>query len=87
MHKETLIKHEVEVTSTTPPSGTNSDTIFSKFGRVAASSCGGAWKYICVVGIDSDGFVIWLQMVDTEYNLVFFYCMRNELRTVFLLAS
>ena len=61
MHKETLIEREVEVTRTTPPSGTNSDTIFSKFGRVAASSCGGAWKYICDVGVDSDGFEIWLQ--------------------------
>jgi hypothetical protein len=39
------LKGRVEaVTITSPPSGTSSDTVFSRFGRVAASSCGGAWK-------------------------------------------
>jgi len=32
------------VTVTSPPFGTNSETFFCRFGRVAASSCGGAWK-------------------------------------------
>jgi hypothetical protein len=56
------LKGRVEaVTITSPPSGTSSDTLFSRFGRVATSSCGGAWKYICFVGVDSEGFLIWLE--------------------------
>ena len=49
------------VTRTSPPSSTNSDTFFSRFGRVASSSWGGAWKYICLVGVDREGFLIWLR--------------------------
>jgi hypothetical protein len=60
MHNERLKGSEVAVTVTSPPSGTNSDTLFSKFARVAASSCGGAWRYMFFVGVDSDGFLIWL---------------------------
>jgi hypothetical protein len=44
MHKDRLNGRVAAVTVTSPPSGTSSDTLFSKFGRVAASSCGGAWK-------------------------------------------
>lgn len=47
----------VAVTVISPPSGTSSDTFFSRFGRVACSSCGGAWKYICFPGADNDGFL------------------------------
>jgi hypothetical protein len=48
------------VTRTSPPSSTSSDTFFSRFGRVASSSWGGAWKYICLVDVDREGFLIWL---------------------------
>ena len=34
----------VAVTVMSPPSGTSSETFFSKLGRVACSSWGGAWK-------------------------------------------
>ena len=48
------------VTVISPPSSTRSDTFFSRFGRVDSSSCGGAWKYMCVDPVDSDGFLICL---------------------------
>jgi hypothetical protein len=60
MHNERLNGSDVAVTVTSPPSGTNPDTFFSKFARVAASSCGGAWRYMFFVGVDNDGFLIWL---------------------------
>lgn len=61
IRRERLKGRVVAVTVTSPPSGTSSDTFFSKFGRVATSSCGGAWKYICFVGVDNEGFLIWLE--------------------------
>ena len=44
IRRERLNGRVVAVTVTSPPFGTNSETFFSRFGRVAASSCGGAWK-------------------------------------------
>ena len=58
--KDKLNGKELAVTVISPPLGTSSDTFLTRFGRVASSSCGGAWKYICFVGVDSDGFFIWL---------------------------
>ena len=46
------------VTVISPPGGTSCETFMLKFGRVASSNCGGAWRYIWVVGVDSDGFLI-----------------------------
>jgi len=57
------------VTVISPPSGTSSDTFFSKLGRVASSSCGGAWKYIFFVDVDNDGFFIWLTSVEKSDQL------------------
>jgi len=58
MFRERLKGSVLAVTVTSPLSGTSSDTFFSKFDRVACSSCGGAWKYICFVGVESEGFLI-----------------------------
>lgn len=58
--RERLKGSVLAVTVISPPPGISSDTFFSKFGRVACSSCGGAWKYICLVGVESEGFLIWL---------------------------
>jgi hypothetical protein len=58
--KDKLNGSEDAVTVISPPSSTKSDNFFSRFGRVAASNCGGAWKYSCLVGVDKDGLLIWL---------------------------
>jgi hypothetical protein len=58
IRKDKLNGKELAVTVISPPSGTSSETLFSRLGRVASSSCGGAWKYICFVGVESDGFLI-----------------------------
>ena len=42
MRRDRLNGRVEAVTVTSPPLGTNSETFFSKFGRVASSSCGGA---------------------------------------------
>jgi hypothetical protein len=42
MRRDKLNGRVEAVTVTSPPFGTNSETFFSKFGRVASSSCGGA---------------------------------------------
>jgi hypothetical protein len=52
------------VTVISPPSSTKSNTLFSRFGRVAASNCGGAWKYNCFVAVDKDGLLIWLNVLN-----------------------
>lgn len=44
IRRDKLNGSEEAVTVTSPPFGTNSETFFSRFGRVAASSCGGACK-------------------------------------------
>jgi hypothetical protein len=44
MRRDKLNGRVEAVTVTSPPFGTSSETFFSRFGRVAASSCGGAWK-------------------------------------------
>lgn len=44
MRRDKLKGKVLAVTVTSPPGGTNSDTFFAKFGRVASSSCGGACK-------------------------------------------
>ena len=58
--KDRLNGSVAAVTVISPPSSTSSNTFFSRLGRVAASSWGGACKYICLIGVDSDGFLIWL---------------------------
>ena len=58
MRRDKLNGRVEAVTTTSPSFGTSSETFFSRFGRVTASSCGGAWKYIWLVGVDSDGFLI-----------------------------
>lgn len=44
MRRDRLKGKVLAVTVTSPPGGTNSDTFFARFGRVASSSCGGACK-------------------------------------------
>ena len=65
------------VTVISPPSGTSSDTFFSKLGRVASSSCGGAWKYIFFVDVDNDGFFIWLTSVE---KMIDYLSIKKQIR-------
>jgi len=58
MRRDKLNGRVEAVTVTSPSFGTSSETFFSKFRRVAPSSCGGAWKWIWLVGVDNDGFLI-----------------------------
>ena len=44
MRRDRLKGKVLAVTVTSPPGGTSSDTFFTRFGRVASSSCGGACK-------------------------------------------
>jgi len=44
MRSDRLKGKVVAVTVTSPPCGTNSETFFSRLGRVDFSSCGGACK-------------------------------------------
>lgn len=53
--------NDVAVTVISAPSSISSLSGFSKFGRVAASSCGGAWKYRCFEPLDKEGFLTCLE--------------------------
>lgn len=44
MRRDKLNGKVEAVTVISPPSSTSSETFFSRFGLVAFSSCGGAWK-------------------------------------------